>query len=650
MKNILKDYAAFVRINRIKEFVTSEIATIISYNVPLMEFLRHVPEEQLKQTSEASLVRFLEGIENETILSDTDKNLDNYKNNGMPGIPRTAATIIDLLLIYSAQKISFQQFIKDYTTDVTKAVEVMQAIEVLYKQIQEKAVKVLETIKEEEQSLRIESEENFKDLFDNAGDLVQIVAQDGTIILVNKKWQEVMGYCMDELKEESIYNFIKKSEKESFIQQRDRIINQTSVTNELKTSLVTKTGKVIMVEGYATVKKKDGNTVYTTGILRDVTERIQQENQLRYINEQLIEREEYARQLIYNAPDAVIVIDANNIIRLWNPKAEAIFGWTVEEATGMSLSDTIIPLATREGHRMGMKRLLETGKPRILNKTIDLIAQHKSGRQFPISLTVSQSKHLGEIVFISFLRDNTTQKQNELEIENKRKQLEKTNEELEQFAWLTSHDLKEPLRKILTFSDALIKKHEGNVPESTFQYIQKIHSSAFRMNNLIEAILMYSNVDDTAELFVECDLNTVLADVIDDLELMIENKRATIKTTNLPVINAIPIQMQQLFQNLVTNALKYSKVDVPPAITITCDRMANDYSIVVTDNGIGFEKAYTEKIFHVFQRLLNNKAYEGTGIGLALCKKIMENHKGSIHAESEPGEGSKFFIMLPATQ
>jgi PAS domain S-box-containing protein len=457
-----------------------------------------------------------------------------------------------------------------------------------------------------------------------------------------------MGYNEEELKDKMIYDLVAESERTKYIELRKDIIQTNNTFNEISTCFVTKTDEKISVEGSISTIFKDGQPQYTFGIFRDVTQRLRQEKELRSANEQLLEREEHARKLIHNAPDAVIVINVDNIITLWNPKAESIFGFTAEEVTGKTLSDTIIPVAAREGHKQGMQRFLATGEAHILNKTIEVTALHKSGYEFPVSLTVSQSKQAGKVVFISFLRDITTQKKNELEIESKRQQLERSNQELEQFAWLTSHDLKEPLRKILTFSDALLKKHQQNVPPDTLQYLQKIHTSAFRMSNLIEAILLYSNVADAKELFVPCNLNQVLAEVLDDLELIIANKKAVIHTSKLPVIKAIPIQMRQLLQNLLSNGIKYSKPDVTPVIHIYCTTVAHGYQITFTDNGIGFEKAYTEKIFQVFQRLLTNKAYEGTGIGLALCKKIVENHKGTIVAEGEPGEGARFIITLPS--
>jgi light-regulated signal transduction histidine kinase (bacteriophytochrome) len=158
---------------------------------------------------------------------------------------------------------------------------------------------------------------------------------------------------------------------------------------------------------------------------------------------------------------------------------------------------------------------------------------------------------------------------------------------------------------------------------------------------------MYSNVASDKTLFTPVNLNTVLEEILEDLEDVISSKNVQLQRDHLPVVEAIPIQMRQLFQNLLSNAIKYSKPGYPPIIHINCLDSEDEYRITVKDNGIGFNNEYAEKIFHVFQRLLNNRSYEGTGIGLALCKKIVEAHNGRIYAESEEGKGSIFFIHLP---
>jgi len=235
-------------------------------------------------------------------------------------------------------------------------------------------------------------------------------------------------------------------------------------------------------------------------------------------------------------------------------------------------------------------------------------------------------------------------------------ELEKSNRDLEQFAYVASHDLQEPLRKIQTFAELSEKNIQH--PEIQKRYLQKVNSSAHRMTDLIKAVLNYSRLSKTDSEFVAIDLNAVIETIKTDLELLIEEKKAVITTTNLPSIQGIPLQINQLFLNLLSNSLKFS--EGAPDINISSSILpeseikkigftkngAEYIKLVFSDNGIGFEQQYADKIFSIFQRL-HTSQYAGTGIGLALCKKIVENHGGFITVESEPEKGTSFFIYLP---
>ncbi|HET7896751.1 MAG TPA: ATP-binding protein, partial [Flavisolibacter sp.] len=236
-------------------------------------------------------------------------------------------------------------------------------------------------------------------------------------------------------------------------------------------------------------------------------------------------------------------------------------------------------------------------------------------------------------------------------------ELEKSNRDLEQFAYVASHDLQEPLRKIMTFSD-LSEKNVHN-PEIQKRYLQKIHLSAGRMTELIKAVLNYSRLSGTGVAFTPVDLNLVVEQIKTDLELYIEEKSAIIQNDQLPVISGIPLQLSQLFLNLFTNSLKFTErrpeitICVQPALPEERNQFnfplkETDYlRIAFSDNGIGFDTKYAERIFSIFQRLHTADSYAGTGIGLALCKKILENHSGVIGVESEPGKGTTFYLFLP---
>lgn len=243
------------------------------------------------------------------------------------------------------------------------------------------------------------------------------------------------------------------------------------------------------------------------------------------------------------------------------------------------------------------------------------------------------------------------------------KSLQESNAELEQFAYIASHDLQEPLRKISIFGKMLEESLE-NASDRSLNYMNKINHSTLRMSNLIKDILGYSQLSKDSEVFSKVDLNKSLKGIISDYELIIEQKGASLHWSELPIIEAIPLQILQLFSNLISNSLKYSRTDVSPEITITASiatpeeveehKLPNQnikYSkIVFTDNGIGFKEEYADRIFNIFQRLHGKTDYEGTGIGLAMCKKIAQNHHGTIFAIGSDSFGAKFVLLLPIKQ
>jgi len=248
-------------------------------------------------------------------------------------------------------------------------------------------------------------------------------------------------------------------------------------------------------------------------------------------------------------------------------------------------------------------------------------------------------------------------------LEEKNRALTRKNEELASFAYVASHDLQEPLRKIKVFSTAILEKAGPHFSDEIAGYFARIMSGAERMQNLIRALLEYSRLNDSGVGFVPTDLNVLVADVKTAIMDTIEENRATIAISALPEASVIPHQMSQLFSNLFLNAIKYKKEEEDPFVTVSTQlidrnelpvasrhRSQKFWQIRVADNGIGFESEFADRIFEVFQRLHTVKEYEGTGIGLAICRKIMQTHGGHISAEGSPGVGAVFNIYLPLIQ
>ena len=267
----------------------------------------------------------------------------------------------------------------------------------------------------------------------------------------------------------------------------------------------------------------------------------------------------------------------------------------------------------------------------------------------------------GKNTLIGINSDVTDQYLSNVELEDRNRELEQSNKELASFNYVASHDLQEPLRKIQLFISRIEESEKQNLTEVGIEYFSRIHQSALRMRTLIDDLLMFSRTNKADKTFEITDLTTIFQKAKIELVEAIEEKNAVLEFVRLPVLNVIPYQIQQLFINLISNSLKYSKPEISPSIKIECEKVkAKDYEIITktngekkyykitfTDNGLGFEQSQSENIFILFNRLHHKTEYSGTGIGLAICKKIVENHGGFIMAEGILGEGAKFVFFLP---
>lgn len=362
--------------------------------------------------------------------------------------------------------------------------------------------------------------------------------------------------------------------------------------------------------------------------------------------------------LFLHATEGIIITNSHGLIEMINPAAEKQFGYGSGELTGQGI-EVLVPTHVATKHKKHRSDFNHATNNRQMGAGLDLSGKRKDNTEFPLEISLSRYTLDAEQYAVAFINDITERKKREQELKQSHEELQKyaamlkeTNEELESFAYISSHDLQEPLRKIQSFGSRIMMDPATKFSEASADYMTRVLNAAVRMQNLINDLLTFSRLTTRDKIRTQVDLTQVTNEVLADLEVLIEKNNAKVTVNGLSNIMAEPTQMRQLFQNLISNAIKFRSPDKDPAVNITGKNIRiydKEYlEIKFEDNGIGFDEKYSDKIFGIFQRL-NGSQHEGSGIGLTICKKIVTRHGGTIHANSKPGRGSFFTILLPIT-
>lgn len=347
--------------------------------------------------------------------------------------------------------------------------------------------------------------------------------------------------------------------------------------------------------------------------------------------------------MVEASPNAIILVNKSGEIVLANKQTEILFNYEKEELIGKRV-ECLLPKRYRENHP-NLRNLFFTHLvDRPMGAGRDLFAIKKDGVEFPIEIGLNPIFIDGEDAVLTTITDITRRKKLEEKEKIHLKKIEHKNKELEQFAYIASHDLRSPLQSISSFTQ-LIEEQKDKLDDDGKQSLESIKDSVSRMNELISGLLDFGKIGKTSKL-VEVDLNEVLKNVIDDLSYIIKTSNSEINVGKLPTIKAYRTEIRLLFQNLIANAIKFRQPNIKAKININVEPIKNAWKFGVSDNGIGIMSNEQDDIFALFKRTENAKTYEGTGIGLAHCKKIAELHNGSISVESKLNEGSIFYFTI----
>ncbi len=483
-------------------------------------------------------------------------------------------------------------------------------------------------------------EGRYRGLLEAAPDAMVVVNVGGEIVLLNVQAEKKFGYSRDELVGQKVKNIIPVGFAERII---------ADGTRSAADALAQQIGTGIELIG----RRKDGSQfpieimlsplespegILVTAAIRDISVRKAAETHL-------AQMEGRYRGLLEAAPDAMVVVNPGGDIVLLNVQAEKQFGYGRDELVGQKVKN-IIPEGFAERIIADGTRSAAEALAQQIGTGIELIGRRKDGSEFPIEIMLSPLESPDGILVTAAIRDISVRQAAEADLLQKIDELKVSNEELGKFAYIASHDLQEPLRMVASYTQLLSRRYKGKLDAEADEFIAFAVDGANRMQRLIQDLLSYSRVGTKGQELLDISSEEALQRALVNLRSAVEESGALVTHDPLPTVLADGTQLIQLFQNLIGNAIKYQKPGVPRVHISAARNGAKQWTFSVKDNGLGIEPQYFEKIFGMFQRLHKREEFAGTGIGLAICKKIAERHGGSISVQSEPGQGSTFSFAL----
>jgi PAS domain S-box-containing protein len=486
-----------------------------------------------------------------------------------------------------------------------------------------------------------ESEARYRGLLEAAPDAMVVVNVAGDIVLLNARAEKEFGYSRDELIGQKVKNIIPEGFAERLIADGSRSAAE-ALAQQIGTGIELigrrKDGGEFPIElMLSPLESADG--ILVTAAIRDISVRKSAEAHL-------AQMEGRYRGLLEAAPDAMVVVNVAGEIVLLNVQAEKQFGYSRNELVGQKVKN-IIPEGFAERIIADGTRTAAEALAQQIGTGIELIGQRKDGSEFPIEIMLSPLESTEGILVTAAIRDITQRKKSEEHLVKTVGELKRSNDELQQFAYVSSHDLQEPLRMVASYTQLLAKRYKGRLDSDADEFIAFAVDGCNRMQGLIQDLLAYSRAGTNGKVFCEVSAEDALQQALTNLRITIEQSGAVVSHDSLPAIKTDETQLTQVFQNLIGNAIKYRSAEAPRVHVSAANNVSHEWIFSVRDNGLGIAPQYFERIFVLFQRLHGRNEFEGTGIGLAICKKVLERLGGRIWVESQPEKGSTFYFALP---
>ena len=605
--------------------------------------LRHIPVVFLTalKTSRASRVKALE-IGAEAFLSEPIEEVE------LTAQIRAMVKIKAATIAREQENIRLAMMVAERTREFDQELTLQRKTEAaLQKTLQSlrlsqtAALNVMEDLKQEnearrktEEALR-ESEERYRDLFTGSRDGVVVVDGRGHFLDANAAYCAMLGYSVEELR--AMNGFPRVTPEKGYAWEREIILDhrllQEGYSGIYEKEYTRKDGTAFPVELQSfTVFGPSGKPKYVWGIARDITERKRAEEQIYY-----------QAGLVASIGDAIIGTDLEYNFQSWNAAAEIMYGWTAMDVLGHPMREFIRNEYPFDSLKIVTEQLLEKG-----HWKGEVTQNRRDGTRFPVFSSVSALKdHTDKVIgFVAVNRDITEHKRLEEALAHEREELARSNAELEQFAYVASHDLQEPLRMVSSYVQLLARRYQGRLDRDAEEFIGFAADGAARMQQMIVDLLALSRLGTHGQQFAAVPCDGALDQALTNLQTAIQESKAKIRRDPLPTVMADHAQLVQLFQNLIGNALKF-RGKRAPRVHISAELHAEAWVFSVRDNGIGIDPAYAERVFVLFQRLHGRSEYAGTGIGLAICKKTVGQHGGRIWVESQLNKGSTFYFSLP---